>query len=111
MRFLIDNQLPIALAIHLRERGHDCLHVLELHLEEADDRFLWQYGIRENRVLLSKAQDFIFLAVQPGDTGRLMWLRVGNCRNEALLRSMNEAHERVIAAFESGRRIVEVRLK
>jgi hypothetical protein len=40
-----------------------------------------------------------------------MWLRVGNCRNEALLRSMNEAHERVIAAFESGRRIVEVRLK
>lgn len=111
MRFLIDNQLPIALAMHLRERGHDCLHVLDLHLEEADDRFLWEYCIRENRILLSKDWDFIYLAIRPGDAGRLGWLRVGNCRNETLIRSMDEAHDRIVAAFESGRRVVEVRLK
>ena len=37
MKLLIDNQLPAALAVHLRSRGHQCAHVLELGLDEASD--------------------------------------------------------------------------
>ena len=32
MKFLVDNQLPTALAQYLRERGFDCQHVLEAGL-------------------------------------------------------------------------------
>ncbi len=34
MKFLVDNQLPTALAQYLRERGFDCQHVLEAGLGE-----------------------------------------------------------------------------
>jgi predicted nuclease of predicted toxin-antitoxin system len=41
VKFLVDNQLPVALTRWLRERGHDAVHVLELGLGQADDRQLW----------------------------------------------------------------------
>ena len=108
MRLLVDNQLPIALAVYFRSRGDDCVHVLDVNLDEADDRTVWDFAIRENRILISKDQDFTFLANRAGDTGRFMWIRLGNCRNEALLKSIDGAHDEVVAAFDSGQRIVEV---
>jgi predicted nuclease of predicted toxin-antitoxin system len=108
MRILIDNQLPLALAVYFRGRGHDRVHVLEVNLDEADDRMVWDLAVRENRILVSEDQDFTFLANRTGDAGRFMWIRLGNCRNDALLRSVDGAHDEVVAAFESGQRIVEV---
>ena len=43
MRFLVDNQLPVALAVYLREKGLDCEHVLELGLAEASDAELFAF--------------------------------------------------------------------
>jgi len=37
MRFLIDQSTPIALAAHLRGRGHEWAHVIDLGLDEAGD--------------------------------------------------------------------------
>ncbi|MFA7235503.1 MAG: DUF5615 family PIN-like protein [Phycisphaeraceae bacterium] len=62
MKFLIDNQLPLQLAEHLRHRGHDCLHVLELELDEANDAAIWSCAERDERIVVSKDDDFIFLA-------------------------------------------------
>jgi predicted nuclease of predicted toxin-antitoxin system len=109
MKFLVDNQLPIQLAIHLRKFGHDCQHVLDLGLEETDDIELWVRAGRDERIMVSKDDDFVFLATRPGDTGRLIWVRVGNCRNAALLASFDRIHDELVRAIESGQRIVEVR--
>ena len=108
MRFVVDNQLPIALAVHLQSRGHDCTHVLDVGLSDADDRTVWDYAIRELRIVISKDQDFIFLANRPGDIGKLLWLRLGNCRNAALMRAIDQVHDSLIIAFDSGQRIVEL---
>ena len=35
-------------------------------------------AIAENRIEISKDEDFFILATRPGDFGRLLWLRVGN---------------------------------
>lgn len=109
MKLLVDNQLPAALAVYLRWRGHDCRHVLELGLDEAGDRELWEHACRENSVMVSKDEDFVFLANRPGDVGRLLWVRLGNCRNAALLSAFARAHEEIVAAFEAGQRVVELR--
>jgi predicted nuclease of predicted toxin-antitoxin system len=109
MKFLIDNQLPQALAVYLKSRGHDCSHVIELSLDEADDVELWARGIADGAILISKDEDFIFLATRVGGSGRLVWVRLGNCRNASLISAFDRAHEEIIQAFESGQRIIELR--
>lgn len=109
MKLLVDNQLPAALAVYLRWRGHDCRHVIELGLDEVSDLELWRYAAVEKSVLVSKDEDFVFLANRAGDDGRLIWVRVGNCRNAALLSAFDRGHDDVVAAIEAGQRIVELR--
>jgi predicted nuclease of predicted toxin-antitoxin system len=109
MKFLVDNQLPPLLSKYLQQHGHDSAHVADLALDEADDLDLWEYCIREGSILISKDEDFVFLAWRPGDIGRLLWVRLGNCRNPALIDAFNVKYDGLITAFESGLRIVELR--
>jgi predicted nuclease of predicted toxin-antitoxin system len=109
MKFLIDNQLPPALAELLRSRGHDCRHVLDLNLNKAHDLELWTRCVKEQTVVVSKDDDFLFLANRPNETGQLIWVRLGNCRNQSLLRAFELAHDAMIAALNAGQRIIEIR--
>jgi len=108
MRFLVDNQLPPSLARWLLDRGHDAEHVFESGLHLLDDRALWAQALADARVVISKDEDFLYLANQPGDTGRFLWVRLGNCRNDALLAAFATSFETVIAAFDSGQIVVEL---
>jgi predicted nuclease of predicted toxin-antitoxin system len=109
MKFLVDNQLPARLALHMRVLGHDCLHVLELALDEATDLEVWNHACADGRIVISKDEDFVYLANRPGDKGKLVWVRLGNCRNPALIDAFNRVHADLIAALSSGQRVVEVR--
>ena len=60
-------------------------------------------------MLVSKDEDFLFLANRPRETGRLVWVRLGNCRNVALLAAFDRMHDRIVSALEAGQRIVELR--
>lgn len=72
MRLLVDNQLPPALAIWLRDQGHDALHVFDVGLARVDDRALWSHAVSDARIVVSKDEDFLYLANQPDGTGRLL---------------------------------------
>jgi len=109
MKLLIDNQLPLQLAVFLRGRGHECLDVTEISLDEASDLEVWTRGVDEGWIIVSKDEDFVSLANRPGDTGRLIWVRLGNSRNYALLEAFTRIHDELVLAIESGQRIVEVR--
>jgi predicted nuclease of predicted toxin-antitoxin system len=109
MKFLIDNQLPRRLVVYLRSRGHECRHVIDQALDEASDLELWTRAGREDWVVVAKDEDFFFLANRPGDTGKLVWVRLGNCRNSALVEAFDRSLEGIVAAIEGGQRIVELR--
>jgi predicted nuclease of predicted toxin-antitoxin system len=109
MKFLVDNQLPIQLAVFLRWRGHECSHVADLGLDKASDIELWDRCNRDSWALVSKDEDFVLLANRPGDRGRLIWVRLGNCRNKALIDAFGRIHDELVRTIESGQRIVEVR--
>lgn len=109
MKFLVDNQLPLTLAAWLRKRGYDAAHVLERGEGQMNDRKLWKLALDEGRIVVSKDEDFFILATRPNDTGRLLWLRVGNCRTNPLLASLGSAWSGIEEAFQSGQRVVEVR--
>jgi len=109
MKLIVDNQLPVQLAVHLRTFGHDCSHVLDMGLDEASDSEIWERAGGDGAVLVSKDEDFIFLANRPGDKGRLIWVRLGNCRNAVLLAAFDRIHDELVKAIDGGQRIVEVR--
>jgi predicted nuclease of predicted toxin-antitoxin system len=109
MKFLVDNQLPLQLAAFLRTRGHESTHVLENGMDEATDLELWDHAIAERMIVVSKDEDFVIIASRVSDTGRLVWVRLGNCRNPVLIAAFDTILDQLQTAFDSGQRIVEVR--
>jgi predicted nuclease of predicted toxin-antitoxin system len=106
---LVDNQLPAALARFLAERGHDTSHVLDLQLDEADDVEVWRRALAEGRVVVSKDEDFLTFATRPSAATALVWVRLPNCRKQALLAAFDRALPALVTALEAGTRIVELR--
>lgn len=108
MRFLVDNQLPPSLARWLRDRGYEAEHVFERGLHLLDDRALWALALADARIVVSKDEDFLYLSSQPNDAGRFLWVRLGNCRNDALLAAFSASFDTIAAAFDSGQTVVEL---
>ena len=109
MKFLVDNQLPVALARWLASQGADAIHVLDWGLPGAPDRVIWARANDEGRIVVSKDSDFVLLANRPADVGRLLWVRTGNNRREVLLARFATAWSAIEDAFAKGERIVELR--
>ena len=109
MKFLIDNQLPKALADYLRKRGLDCQHVLEIGLAGASDTAICRHAESDERILISKDEDFLYLTSQPGSKLRLIWIRLGNCRTSVLLAAFDRFWPTIESCFAAGDKIVEVR--
>lgn len=75
MKFLVDNQLPSALAKLLVSRGHDASHVLDLGLDSATDTEIWNYANANSFVLITKDEDFSRRASQPSASVQVVWVR------------------------------------
>jgi predicted nuclease of predicted toxin-antitoxin system len=109
MKFLVDVQLPGTLARWLQGRNCEAVHALDRDLGQVDDRALWKIANDEGRIMISKDEDFFILAMRPKDNGRLLWLRIGNCRTMDLLTLLNRRWSAIEEAFAEGQKIVEVR--
>ena len=105
MKFLVDNQLPVALARWIAAQGMDVVHVQTMGWAEKDDFYLWQLATREGWIAVSKDEDFFYLSGRPGDRGRLLWCRLGNFRKHELLRRFEEAWPSIYQAFDEGQRV------
>jgi predicted nuclease of predicted toxin-antitoxin system len=109
MTFAVDIQLPLRLVLYLRECGHDCVHLADEGLATAADSVIWRWCQERQRVLISKDEDFVFLATRPGDTGCLVWVRVGNCRTGELLSVFSQHLGELVGLLADGQRVVELR--
>jgi predicted nuclease of predicted toxin-antitoxin system len=59
--FLVDAQLPPALARFLTAAGHQAEHVVDLGLERAPDREIWSKAIDFGSAIITKDEDFLTL--------------------------------------------------
>ena len=107
MRFLVDAQLPPAMCRWLRAQGHDAAHVAELGLLAAPDAAIAARAQAAEEILLSKDEDFLWLRLP--DRFALVWLRIGNATNHALLLWLAARWDQVVRALEDGERLIEVR--
>lgn len=111
MRFVVDAQLPPALARALHHAGHDVHAVRELGLREAEDSDIWDYALANHAAIITKDQDFADRLLASRSAPVIVWLRIGNTSNRALLSWLMPLWPEVISRIESGDNLVEVREK
>ncbi len=109
MKFLVDNQLPVALARYLSAQGYVASHVLDVDLDEADDAAIWRWAGKEGWTIISKDEDFFHFANQSKGAMQVVWVRLGNCRKQTLLATFGKLMPQIVNALEQGTRIVEIR--
>jgi predicted nuclease of predicted toxin-antitoxin system len=58
MNFLVDDQLPVALARWIALQGHVAIHVLDVSLSGKDDLIIWRFASNAGCIVVTKDQDF-----------------------------------------------------
>ena len=107
MRFLVDAQLPPALARQIETLGHTAEHVADCGLATAPDDAIRRYAATTGAVIITKDEDFAVRKVlQEGPP--VVWVRVGNTRRAALLRRMDADFNSIVAALERGETFIEI---
>jgi predicted nuclease of predicted toxin-antitoxin system len=108
MRFLVDAQLPPALARYIADSGHEAEHVYDVGMGMASDRTIWEYALKNNAVIITKDEDFVSLVSTSSDTPAVVWIRTGNIGRNALLNWIAPLLARLIKEIESGEKLVEI---
>ena len=107
MRFLVDAQLPPALARRLEALGHRAEHVSDCGLAAAPDDTIWTYAAAGGAIIVTKDADFATRRLlQSGPA--IVWLRLGNSRRGVLLARVESEFPAIVLALERGETLVEV---
>ncbi|MDA7617673.1 DUF5615 family PIN-like protein [bacterium] len=110
MRFLIDAQLPPALARALSETGHEAEHVIDIDLHNADDSAIWDYAVEHGAVVLTKDEDFPHrLNQNPQKAPTIIWLRMGNTSRRVLLERIQSFLPNIEDLIRGGEKLIEIR--
>ena len=78
VRFLVDAQLPPALAHWLEAKGHEASHVYDLGLLEARDREIWEHAGSAAAAIVTKDEDLVTLLSVSRTGPAAVWVRLGN---------------------------------
>jgi predicted nuclease of predicted toxin-antitoxin system len=91
------------------EAGHEAWHVEEIGLRDAEDPPIWRYAFEKQAVLLTKDEDFAVRVRQSQSGPVVVWLRIGNCSNQALQVWFAPLLPAILEEIEKGNRFIEVR--
>jgi predicted nuclease of predicted toxin-antitoxin system len=109
MKFLIDQQLPPALAQWLAERNCSAEHVRKVGLRDAEDNEIWKTAAARGMAIITKDEDFAARRARVAGGPAIVWLRIGNATNEALREWLEPRWEDVERSLKDGSGVVEVR--
>ena len=104
MRLLFDQNLSRRLVRLLADVYPDSQHVVEVHLDAADDRAVWEFAKEHGLTIVSKDADFRQLSFLFGHPPKTVWLRIGNSPTSVvadLLRSSSSVIARFLDDAES----------
>ena len=110
MKFLVDAQLPPALAQFMVTHGHESRPVRDVGLRDADDDDIWRFAKDGGWVVVTKDEAFVERNLMRNSGPQVVWLRIGNCTNRVLLTWLQSIFPDILRELETGSRIVEARL-
>lgn len=103
MKLLFDQNLSRFLVECVGSEFKGSLHVIELGLDQATDREIWNWAGEHGFTIVSKDSDFHDLAASSIPPPKAIWLRVGNASTEQIEQLLN-ANSRHILRFEEEER-------
>jgi predicted nuclease of predicted toxin-antitoxin system len=107
LRFLVDAQLPPALARHIESLGYPAEHVADSGRTRATDTAIRAYAAETGAAIITKDEDFaVHRVLHEGPA--VVWVRIGNTRRAELLRRFEIELLGIVAALESGEKLVEL---
>lgn len=100
MKFLVDAQLPRRMALWLSETGHDVKHTLDLPLgNRTPDTEVIACATREQRIVVTKDDDFVQSFLLSGQPSHLLLVATGNIANAELENLVRRNFARIETAF------------
>lgn len=109
MKFLVDAQLPPAVAEWLRSRGHEAVHLNDLGMKDAGDGTVWDMAVTNEWVVLSKDKDFTDrYASGQRPAPRIVWIRTGNLSRAAQVDHLARNWLRILTRLQFSTPIIEV---
>jgi predicted nuclease of predicted toxin-antitoxin system len=85
MKFLVDAQLPRRLARELAAAGHDAVHTSDFPAaNRTPDKEIVALAMRENRIVVTKDNDFVTSFLLQGTPPKLLLISTGNISNDQL---------------------------
>ncbi len=108
-RFIVDANLPIALAKQIADDGHDCVHVADLGGVAQLDTEIWVLAEAHFRTIISRDGDFAHLSMLRPSGPAVVWLRMGNVRKRVLLDRLSQELPRICNLLDAGERLIEIR--
>ncbi len=107
-RFLVDAQLPPAIARQLSQLGFESVHVQDLGLAGADDTTIWFKALELGTAIITKDEDFADRIALDPDGPPIVWLRIGNSSKAALIDWFLPLLSEVCKKLEAGEKLIEV---
>lgn len=101
MRFLIDAQLPPALASLFIAHGLHAAHVFDLGMASASDGQIWDLASEQGWIIVTKDEDFALRKAIDLDGPAILWLRWPNTRRAELLGRFEKAIPAILDACRS----------
>ena len=107
MRFLLDMNLPPAVAEWLQSKGHDAVHIREIGLGRLPDREVFARAAEEGRIVVTFDLDFGEIAGLAGATGAtVLLLRLRLVHQDYFRQRLQAAIVEAAEALEAGATVV-----
>jgi predicted nuclease of predicted toxin-antitoxin system len=108
MIFLVDAQLPPAMARWLSAKGYEAFHVSDFGMQTATDREIWEFAAVKGAVIITKDEDFATRRVLSAKGPVIVRVRLGNTRNSVLIAWLERGLPLMIDAIERGEVLIEL---
>ncbi|MBI2269674.1 MAG: DUF5615 family PIN-like protein [Bacteroidetes bacterium] len=108
MKFIVDAHLPKSLSDMLKLKGYDSIHTLDLPAKNrTKDNQIISVSTTENRIVISKDNDFLESFLLSGRPSKLVLVKTGNIKNAALIEIFS-AHMEAISKLLLENSLIEI---
>ena len=84
-------------------------HVNDVGLAGTEDSVIWNHALRVDAIIVTKDEDFAERTARTAAGPVIVWLRIGNSTNRALLEWLEPRWSSVVQLLIDDNRLIEVR--
>lgn len=99
-KLLFDNNISHRVLPKIADIFPNSLHVMLKNLDESTDLEVWRYAKIHGFAIVTKDSDFNDLAIYRGIPPKIIWIKLGNCKVDAIATVLRENYESIVEFLE-----------